>query len=151
MARLTDIIEKFIKEMIKEDDNNKILIQRNELADQFRCAPSQINYVLSTRFTYEKGYVIESRRGGGGYISIKKVEHTCPVNRKKLINESIGDSITYHNTVALLDNLLETEVINKKEYNIIKIAVNDKTLKDVDNKNKVRSDILKGIMMVILE
>ena len=151
MARLTDIIEKFIKEMIKEDDNNKILIQRNELADQFRCAPSQINYVLSTRFTYEKGYVIESRRGGGGYISIKKVEHTCPVSRKKLINESIGDSITYHNTVALLDNLLETEVINKKEYNIIKIAVNDKTLKDVDNKNRVRSDILKGIMMVILE
>ncbi len=151
MARLTDIIEKFIKEMIKEEEDNKVLIQRNELADQFRCAPSQINYVLSTRFTYEKGYVIESRRGGGGYISIKKVQHTCPIGRKKLINESIGDSITYHNTVALLDNLLETEVINKKEYNIIKIAVNDKTLKDVENKNKVRSDILKGIMMVILE
>ena len=91
MARLTDIIEKFIKEMISEDEENKVLIQRNELADQFRCAPSQINYVLSTRFTYAKGYIIESRRGGGGYISIKKIEHKCPVSTKKMLNESIGD------------------------------------------------------------
>ncbi|GAA0071960.1 CtsR family transcriptional regulator [Clostridium sardiniense] len=151
MARLTDIIEKFIKEMINEDKDNKVLIQRNELADQFRCAPSQINYVLSTRFTYAKGYVIESRRGGGGYIAIKRIEHKCPVSRKKLLNESIGDGITYHNTIALLDNLLETEIINKKEYELIKISVNDKTLKDVDNKNKVRSDILKGMMMVLIE
>lgn len=151
MARLTDIIEKFIKEMINEDKDNKVLIQRNELADQFRCAPSQINYVLSTRFTYAKGYIIESRRGGGGYIAIKKIEHKCPVSRKKLLNESIGDAITYHNTIALLDNLLETEIINKKEYELIKISVNDKTLKDVANKNKIRADILKGMMMVLIE
>lgn len=151
MARLTDIIEKFIKEMINEDEENKILIQRNELADQFRCAPSQINYVLSTRFTYAKGYIIESRRGGGGYIAIKKIEHKCPVGRKKVLNESIGDSITYHNTISLLENLLEREIINKKEYELIKISVNDKTLNNVSNKNKVRADILKGMMMVLLE
>ena len=151
MARLTDIIEKFIKEMINEDEENKILIQRNELADQFICAPSQINYVLSTRFTYAKGYIIESRRGGGGYISIKKIEHKCPVSRKKILNESIGDSITYHNTISLLDNLLEGEIINKKEYELIKISMNDKTLNSVSNKNKVRADILKGMMMVLLE
>lgn len=151
MARLTDIIEKFIKEMIKEDNENRVLIQRNELADQFRCAPSQINYVLSTRFTYEKGYVIESRRGGGGYICIKRIEHKCPIGRKKLLDESIGDSITYHNTVALLDNLLETEAINKKEYDIIKISINDKTLKEVENKNRVRADILKAMVLIILK
>ncbi|AQM60526.1 MULTISPECIES: CtsR family transcriptional regulator [Clostridium] len=151
MARLTDIIEKFIKEMIKEDEDNKVLIQRNDLADQFRCAPSQINYVLSTRFTYAKGYVIESRRGGGGYILIKKIEHETPLSRKKLIDESIGNSITYHNTVELLDNLLESELINKKEYEIIKIAVNDKTLGNAVNRNSIRADILKGMMMVIIK
>ena len=151
MARLTDVIEKFIKEMISEDEENKVLIQRNELADQFRCAPSQINYVLSTRFTYAKGYIIESRRGGGGYISIKKIEHKCSVNTTKMLNESIGDPITYHNTISLLDNLLEREIINKKEYELIKISMNDKTLNSVSNKNKVRADILKGMMMVLLE
>lgn len=151
MARLTDIIEKFIKEMIKEDEDNKVLIQRNDLADQFRCAPSQINYVLSTRFTYAKGYVIESRRGGGGYILIKKIEHETPLSRKKIIDESIGNSITYHNTVELLDNLLESELINKKEYEIIKIAVNDKTLGNAVNRNSIRADILKGMMMVIIK
>ena len=151
MARLTDIIEKFIKEMIKEDEDNKVLIQRNDLADQFRCAPSQINYVLSTRFTYAKGYIIESRRGGGGYILIKKIEHETPLSRKKLIDESIGNSITYHNAVELLDSLLESELINKKEYEIIKIAVNDKTLGNAVNRNSIRADILKGMMMVIIK
>ena len=151
MARLTDVIEKFIKDMINEEDDKKISIQRNELADQFRCAPSQINYVLSTRFTYAKGNVIESRRGGGGYISIKKVEHKSPIGRKKLLYESIGDSITYHNAIAFLDNILETKLINKKEYELIKISVNDKTLKSVEDKNKLRADLLKGMMMVIIE
>ena len=68
MARLSDIIESFIKEMLNENGGDQVQIQRNELADQFRCAPSQINYVLTTRFTSDKGYVIESRRGGGGHI-----------------------------------------------------------------------------------
>lgn len=151
MARLTDVIEKFIKDMIINDDNHQALIQRNELADQFRCAPSQINYVLTTRFTYAKGYVVESRRGGGGYIIIKRITHSCSSDIKRLIKESIGNSITYHNAIALLDNLLEIELINKREYEIIKIAINDNTLTVSDNKNKLRSDILKGMVMVIME
>ncbi|WP_194192650.1 CtsR family transcriptional regulator [Clostridium chrysemydis] len=150
MARLTDVIEKFIKEMLKNEEDHKIYIQRNELADQFRCAPSQINYVLTTRFTYAKGYVIESRRGGGGHILIKEVRHVDSENRTKLIKESIGDSITYHNAIALIDNLLETELINKKEYELIKISMNDKTLASSDNRNRLRSDILKGMLMVII-
>ena len=80
MARLSDIIENFIKEMIDRNGGDQVLIQRNELADQFRCAPSQINYVLTTRFTYEKGYVIESRRGGGGHILIKQINYENLMN-----------------------------------------------------------------------
>ena len=150
MARLSDIIEEFIKDMFNNNKNNVIFIQRNELADQFRCAPSQINYVLTTRFTYEKGYLIESKRGGGGHIAIRQLEKDCFNNREELINESIGDTITYHNASALLDHLQESEIINKRECQIMKMAVNDRSLSSSENKNKVRADILKGMIMIIL-
>ncbi len=71
MAKLSDSIEYFLKDLLDQTEDNNLIIRRNELADKFKCAPSQINYVLTTRFTYEKGYLIESRRGGGGYIVIK--------------------------------------------------------------------------------
>ena len=85
MARLSDIIENFIKDMLSENGGEQLLIQRNELADQFRCAPSQINYVLTTRFTYDKGYIIESRRGGGGCIVIKQLDDKGTEKRNKII------------------------------------------------------------------
>ncbi|AGX41221.1 CtsR family transcriptional regulator [Clostridium saccharobutylicum] len=150
MARLSDIIEDFIKQMFNEDDKKVIFIQRNELADQFRCAPSQINYVLTTRFTYEKGYLIESKRGGGGHIAIKHLEHDGSNRREELINQSIGDMITYHNALALLNNLLESEIIEEREYEIMKIAINDRTLVSAGDRNKVRADILKAMIMIIL-
>ena len=150
MARLSDIIEAFIKQMFNENIDNVIFIQRNELADQFRCAPSQINYVLTTRFTYERGYLIESKRGGGGHIAIKQLEYDSSNKREALINQSIGDAMTYHNANALLKDLLESGIIEKREYEIMKIAINDRSLTSTDNNNKVRADILKGMVMIIL-
>lgn len=150
MARLSDIIESFIKELFNENSNNIIFIQRNELADQFRCAPSQINYVLTTRFTYERGYLIESKRGGGGHIAITQLEYDSSNRREELISQSIGNAMTYHNAIALLKDLLDAEVIQEREYEIMKIAINDRSLISTDNKNKVRSDILKGMIMIIL-
>ena len=150
MARLSDIIEAFIKQLFDENRDNVIFIQRNELADQFRCAPSQINYVLTTRFTYERGYLIESKRGGGGHIAIKQLEYDDLNKREELINQSIGDTITYHNANALVNHLLESGVIEKRECEIMKIAVNDRSLTSADNKNKIRADILKGMIMIIL-
>jgi transcriptional regulator CtsR len=136
--------------MFDENTDKIIFIQRNELADQFRCAPSQINYVLTTRFTYERGYLIESKRGGGGHIAIKQLEHDDSNQRERLINETIGEAITYHNANALLNHLLESEVIQERECEIMKIAVNDRSLTSAENKNKVRADILKAMMMIIL-
>lgn len=150
MARLSDVIEAFIKEMFNENIDNIIFIQRNQLADQFRCAPSQINYVLTTRFTYERGYLIESKRGGGGHIAIKQLEYDNSNKREELINQSIGDTITYHNANSLLNHLLESGVIVGRECEIMKIAINDRSLTSTDNKNKVRADILKGMIMIIL-
>ncbi|AWK50405.1 CtsR family transcriptional regulator [Clostridium beijerinckii] len=150
MARLSDIIEAFIKQLFNENIDNVIFIQRNELADQFRCAPSQINYVLTTRFTYERGYLIESKRGGGGHIAIKQLEYDSSNKREELINQSIGDAMTYHNADALLKDLLESGVIKERECEIMRIAINDRSLTGTDNKNKVRADILKGMIMIIL-
>lgn len=150
MARLSDIIEEFIKELFNNNQGNIIFIQRNELADQFRCAPSQINYVLTTRFTYEKGYLIESKRGGGGHIVIKQLNHSSSNIREKLINESIGDTITYHNADSILSNLFESDIIDEKQYELMKIAINDRSLISTENKNKVRADILKAMIMIIL-
>ena len=73
--RMSDLIEEFIKELF-EEGSEAIEIQRNELAQQFNCVPSQINYVISTRFKPSQGYYVESRRGGGGHITIKKVNNT---------------------------------------------------------------------------
>ncbi|MGL5380169.1 CtsR family transcriptional regulator [Clostridium sp.] len=148
MARISDTIEKFIKGMINEQ--NQIQIQRNELADKFSCAPSQINYVLTTRFTYEKGYLIESRRGGGGYIVIKRLLHDNNDRRLDIINNSIGSSITYQGALSILEHLKETESITSKEYEIMKISLNDRSLGLVVEKNKVRAEILKGMITVIL-
>ena len=150
MARISDTIENFIKELLDEKIERQILIQRNELADKFSCAPSQINYVLTTRFTYEKGYIIESKRGGGGCIVIKKITYDDKDERLNLINNSIGDSITYGNALSIIEHLKETHTISEKESEIIKISLNDRTLAAVDDKNKVRADILRGILAVIL-
>ena len=150
MARLSDIIESFIKEMLNENGGDQVQIQRNELADQFRCAPSQINYVLTTRFTSDKGYVIESRRGGGGHIIIKQLTYDGTEQRSRLIYDAIGSSITYHNALSIIENLYELDIITEREKEIMKIAINDRSLISIEEKNKSRADILRGMVMVIL-
>lgn len=150
MARISDIIAEFINTAIEEDKERKAIIQRNELADKFNCAPSQINYVLTTRFTFEKGYIIESRRGGGGYIVVKKVTYNNEKDRLNIINNSIGERLTYSEGVSIIDNLLKSNLITLSEFEIIKISLNDRTLSSVEDKNKVRAELLKGMITVIL-
>ncbi|MGM9972851.1 MAG: CtsR family transcriptional regulator [Clostridiaceae bacterium] len=149
MARLSDVIEQFIKDLLNEKEE-ELQIQRNELADYFNCAPSQINYVLTTRFTYDKGYIIESKRGGGGCILIKKVSFDNKLSRLKKILEYIGSGITYHKAAALLESLYEAELITERELAIIKLTVNDRTLSSGGDRNKLRADILKSIISIIL-
>ena len=150
MARISDIIAQFINDMIEDKKDKEVIIQRNELADKFNCAPSQINYVLTTRFTSEKWYMIESRRGGGGYIIIKRIEYNNKEKQVEAINKAIGESLTYSAALLLLEHLYETNLITKRELEIVKISINDRTLSNAEDKNKLRAEILKGIIMVIL-
>lgn len=150
MARLSDIIEAFIKNLLEQSCDQELQIQRNELADKFSCAPSQINYVLTTRFTCDKGYLIESKRGGGGCIVIKKITYDTKDKIYEIISSSIGDSITYHNGVAILESLYDLSIINEREMALIKITINDRTLQNVEDRNKVRADILRSLIVVLL-
>lgn len=151
MARLSDIIEEFIKELLNESDSSELEIGRNELANQFRCAPSQISYVLTTRFSTESGYYVESRRGGGGYIRIKKIEYENNQGLRKLLEEKIGNSITSDYAYNIIDILEEREIITEREANIMKVVMNDRSLLVAsDMRNVVKAQILKSMIRTIV-
>lgn len=125
--RLSDSIETFIKALMTEEETS-VELKRNELAEYFGCAPSQINYVLATRFTLDDGYVTESRRGGGGYIRIVRVVNSARDQLMYLINERIGQSITEAEAVRLIAQLIEREIITRSEGEIMRAAVSSAAL-----------------------
>ena len=143
--RMSDIIEEFIKELFDEEDS--IEIQRNELAEQFNCVPSQINYVIATRFKPSQGYYVESRRGGGGHITIKKVNNTKSDYIMHIIN-NIGSEITSNEIDILISDFLTYDVIEQKEAKLLKVATSDNVLQlGKSEKDKVRARILKNMLL----
>ena len=153
MSKLSDIIEDFIKELMDANSNSVIEIQRNLLAQQFDCSPSQINYVLTTRFNNDRGYIIESRRGGGGYIRIFKVETSRYDDFDKILNETIGDNITINKAFDLIDRLNEKGLITNKDQLIMKRTLSDRALSRVpyEDRNKIRADLLKEMILATIE
>jgi transcriptional regulator CtsR len=150
MPKLSDIIEEFIKEMLEDTRTRELQIQRNELAVKFSCAPSQINYVLTTRFTTDRGYYIESKRGGGGCILIRRIEIDENTPLTEIINKRIGNSITYESGNQIICGLIESNIITPREGMLMKISINDRTLIQTIDRNRLRADILKAMIMVIL-
>lgn len=153
MSKLSDIIEDFIKELMDGNSGSVIEIQRNLLAQQFDCSPSQINYVLTTRFNNDRGYIIESRRGGGGYIRIFKVETSIFDNFSETLSETIGDAITINRAFDLIDNLKEKGIVSIKGQNLMKRTLSDRALFRVsyEDRNKIRADLLKEMMLATIE
>lgn len=148
MARLSDIIESFLKGLIIEEEGT-VEIQRNELANRFNCVPSQINYVISTRFTAEKGYYVESRRGGGGYISIKRLNTDSAGDYLMHIITSIGERISQFTSEVFINNFVDYNIIEFREAMIMKAATSDKVLMyvPIDKRDDVRAAILKNMLM----
>ncbi|MBR4067949.1 MAG: CtsR family transcriptional regulator [Clostridia bacterium] len=151
--RLSDAIEQFIKTMMVEDAH-QIELKRNELAEYFRCAPSQINYVLATRFTPEHGYVIESRRGGGGYIRILRIEHDNSRQVLYSLLEHIGDSIDERAAANLIQQLFERELATRTEALLMRSATSAQALSlpvTIDMKNALRAKILKNMVLQLVQ
>ena len=144
--RMSDVIEEFIKEMF-EDSENSIERQRNELAEHFNCVPSQINYVISTRFKPSQGYYVESRRGGGGHITIKKVKNDKEDYIMHIIN-NIGKELTSNDVDILISDFLSYNIINSKEAKLLKVATSDNVLKlSKEIKDEVRARIFKNMLL----
>ena len=151
--RLSDAIEQFIKEMM-QDEQSEIDLKRNELAEYFHCAPSQINYVLSTRFTPDHGYVISSQRGGGGYIRIVRVVRSGEDHFKYLLNERIGDSISVSDAQLLCLQLAERGYISKNDALLMAAATSSSALAvPVPSaiKDAMRAHILRSMLMSVAQ
>ena len=146
--RISDMIEEFIKELFEEEDG-VIEIQRNELAEQFNCVPSQINYVISTRFKPSQGYYVESRRGGGGHIKIKKVS-TAKSDYIMHIIKNIGERITANEVDILLSDFLTYDFITPKEAKLLKVATSDNVLNiPKEIRDVLRARIFKNMLLNI--
>ena len=149
MANISDIIEQFIIKSLGEDDS--VDISRNELASFFSCAPSQINYVLETRFTLDRGFVKESKRGGGGYIKISKIRVEDDNYMNNLILESVGEELPYKRLCQILGKLLDEKIITMREQEIIKSALNEKSLAmPFTIKDQIRARSFKNILSALL-
>ena len=128
--RMSDMIEEFIKELFEEE--NKIEIQRNDLAEKFNCVPSQINYVISTRFKPTQGYYVESKRGGGGHITIT-------------------NSITAQEVSIFISNFLSYKMITQNEAKLLKVATSDNVLNiDPKDRDRLRANIFKNMLLNLI-
>ena len=125
--RLSDTIESFIKAMLQEDQP-EVELKRNELAEYFHCAPSQINYVLATRFTPDHGYMISSQRGGGGYIRIVRVRQSSGDHLHYLLQERIGERLDAQSAQVLCAQLAERKVVSPAEAALMAAAVSPRPL-----------------------
>lgn len=146
---LSKRIEEYIKRLLAEDD--AVEIQRNELAELFNCVPSQINYVLSTRFTPIQGYFIESRRGGGGFLRIVKLSWNGQENNEaREMFHSLGNSIDQWEAEGLLRRLREDGIITRREYYILKAILSRDTLQiELPQRDEIRARIIQAALMVL--
>ncbi|HET7628956.1 MAG TPA: CtsR family transcriptional regulator [Bacillales bacterium] len=150
MKNISDIIEQYLKKALHGSGDDVVEIKRSEMAEKFQCVPSQINYVINTRFTIEKGYIVESKRGGGGYIRIIKV---VPEDDVHLLDDAmalIDHRVSQQTAEAIVLRLLEEEVITKREAKMILSAV-DRTVLNVELplRDELRAQILKAMLITL--
>ena len=150
--QISDMISEIIIKMLDESDVNTAEIRRNVLASELGCVPSQINYVLSSRFTPEQGYIIESRRGGGGYIRIRRIHVDKSSSLMHIVN-SIGEEIDAKASRVAVENMEGSGLISRDTAEIISASTGNAALKNVPPvlRDFVRADILKQILMTQIE
>ncbi len=147
--RMSDLVAQYILEMLDAQDGSAE-IQRNELAGSLGCVPSQINYVITSRFTPEQGYMVESRRGGGGYIRISRVKMDRGTALMHIIN-SVGAELDKAAAEAMLNNMLQRQMIDLHSAKLIAAALSDRTLSLVEQEKRdlVRASLFKNMLITL--
>lgn len=151
MRNVSDIIEQYLKHILQKSPDSTIEIQRNDLADHFQCVPSQINYVISTRFTLEKGFVVESKRGGGGYIRIQKIELPTHDDMQGHIFQAIGDQLDQPSAEGLIYQLEEGQFLTAREAAALRAAVSRDVLAvQLPLRDQLRARVLRAMLVSLL-
>ncbi len=149
MGNLADLIEQYLRGMLAQQ--NMVELQRRELARMFRCAPSQINYVLDTRFTFDQGYIIESKRGGGGYIRITHLRWQRPQSLPELLDSLIPEKVEQEDVKKILDRLVKEGVIKSEKAQLI-LSLIERELAELpadEYGDYVRAKFIKTLSLVI--
>ena len=148
MAQLSDNIEHFIKDLMTEDAH--VELRRNELAQHFGCAPSQINYVLATRFSVDHGYIIESRRGGGGYVRIVRMQTRGEPKFLDMLLNRVGNSVDEETAVAIISNLRERNMVTDGEAALMRSAVSRNALAlPISAKDVLRAAVFRNMLVQV--
>lgn len=152
MTNITNMIEQYLRQLLAESREGYIEIRRNLLAEHFSCVPSQINYVLATRFSVESGFMVESRRGGGGYVRIIKVPLDDQLNLLVQVCELVGSGISEQGSNGIIQRLLEEGLISNRESALMLAALNRNSLRlAIPARDQIRANILKSMLMAVLQ
>ena len=147
---ISDIIEQYLKKILQQNEKKMIEIKRSEIADQFQCVPSQINYVINTRFTIEKGYQIESKRGGGGYIRIIRIEHRDEFELIDEIIHLINPDVSQQAAIDVLERLYENNIITYREENLMLSVIDREVLAyPLPERDVLRARILTAMLTAL--
>lgn len=142
---MTDIIEAYLKAYLENQEH--LDIKRSDIADRFDCVPSQINYVINTRFTQEHGYLVESKRGGGGYIRILKVHLVDEVDEIDQMIDLIGNQISQRNGINIIETLTERKIITQREAALILSVIEKAVLQTITEEEQIaRAQLLKTFL-----
>lgn len=146
---VTDLIASFLQDALDEAENGVLEVQRRDLAERFHCVPSQINYVVSTRFSPERGYIVESRRGGNGFIRITRVRVDRATLLMHVIN-SLGEAVDQASVQAMLRNLYHAGALEEHTARLLLAVTGDRALSAVPkaDRDRVRADILKNALIL---
>ena len=150
--RISDEIAAYILHMLENAEDGEAELRRNELAEELGCVPSQINYVLTSRFTPEQGYVIESRRGGGGYIRVRRIKFGCDTSLLMHTVNAVGLALNEATALAIVDNMLYTKALEESSARIMAAALSDRAYRDVpvENRDKLRACLLKKMLTAFI-
>lgn len=150
MRNISDIIEGYLKQVLELGGEGHIEIKRSEIADKFQCVPSQINYVINTRFTAERGYLVESKRGGGGYIRILRVRANSQIDLIDDVLRQIDGGASQTMAEDLVYRLIDEQVISKREAKLMLAAIDRSTIDlHLPLRDVIRSKILRAMLTTI--
>lgn len=151
MRNISDLIEQHLKLLLRDSQEGAVEIQRNDLAQQFSCVPSQINYVINTRFTLEKGFLVESKRGGGGYVRIQRISLPAHHVIQTHVCDTIGDCISQESAEGLIYRLEDAKVISCREANLLRAAMSRDNLQlKLPYRDELRARLFRAMLLTLL-